>query len=922
MNVQVGSLCDPSSVQGLAHLCEHMLFLGSEKYPKETEFYSYTSQNGGRINAVTDSENTNYYFDINSENLEAALDRFSQIFFKPLFNESTIQGEIININSEYERNVSNDYYRIMHIEKFFAKPNNSFAFFSTGNIKSLKTIPEEKNLYLRMELIKFHEKWYSANLMTLCVFGKENLNELESMVVAYFAQIQNKNVKYTSALELPYETRNFNIKLHIVPISNYRNLSLSFMIPNLQNFEQLSQTDYITYLLHNESEGSLISALKEKRWCTYLFAGLSDGNKGINFYGLEIRLTEEGFHHIDDIITLVFQYINMLKSHKDKEWLLNEYAAIQNLRFRFMEKIPPRNYVKRLSQNMVLYPIENALSGPYLLQNFQAELVRYIFGFLRPEFMRIVIVAKEYETIATEVEPWYQGKFFKDNISRDVILKWRNANYIDTDFKIPNENEFIPTVFDMVHNPSQDDRFPRIIHNTALMRVWFKQNSEFHLPRGVSNFHFKSPFAYVNPAYYNNCVIFTHLVEESLRKYSYFAHSAGSRWIVTPDNYGFKLFIESYSDKHIFILNKVMHEIANLKIVESQLQTLKDEYIEELKNLDTKEPYHQAPVYLKNLLFETIWTSTDLLNASDKITVEYLQDFLGQLFSNMHVEGFIYGNFTEYDAVAMVQHIEYKLSNISTYNRGNLTPLLPSQLTTSRVVRLEPGYHYLYEVENKISKNSCTLKYYQFGLQDTRTKTLLELFLQIISDPLFTILRQKEKLSYIVEKKVRTDYSALGFTILVQSSKHPQYIEERIDNFIDTMKEYIINMTDEKFEKLKDTLESKMHEKPVSMVTLFDSFWKNISTKTYDFVRNSLEPLFLANITKNDIIEFFELNVDNNSKCQNTLSIHVISNDQKNTEGENNQNQSTRNRKIIKIDNIEKFKSQLYLFPFLPSFLD
>lgn len=111
--------------------------------------------------------------------------------------------------------------------------------------------------------------------------------------------------------------------------------------------------------------------------------------------------------------------------------------------------------MKHISQNMVLYPIENALSGPYVLKNFQSDLVRYIFGFLRPELMRIVVVAKEYEAIATEVEPWYQGKFLKDTISRDVIIKWRNANYIDTDFKIPDDNEFIPTVFDIIPKQSE-----------------------------------------------------------------------------------------------------------------------------------------------------------------------------------------------------------------------------------------------------------------------------------------------------------------------------------------------------------------------------------------------------------------------------------------------------------------------------------
>lgn len=35
MLVKVGSLEDPIDVQGIAHLTEHMLFQGSEKYPDE-----------------------------------------------------------------------------------------------------------------------------------------------------------------------------------------------------------------------------------------------------------------------------------------------------------------------------------------------------------------------------------------------------------------------------------------------------------------------------------------------------------------------------------------------------------------------------------------------------------------------------------------------------------------------------------------------------------------------------------------------------------------------------------------------------------------------------------------------------------------------------------------------------------------------
>lgn len=41
--VNVGHFDDPSDREGLAHYLEHMLFLGTEKYPKVGEFQSFIS---------------------------------------------------------------------------------------------------------------------------------------------------------------------------------------------------------------------------------------------------------------------------------------------------------------------------------------------------------------------------------------------------------------------------------------------------------------------------------------------------------------------------------------------------------------------------------------------------------------------------------------------------------------------------------------------------------------------------------------------------------------------------------------------------------------------------------------------------------------------------------------------------------------
>ena len=109
MDVKVGHLSDPEEVPGLAHFLEHMLFLGTEKYPDENEYNSYLNKNGGSSNAYTDTESTNYYFDITADEISGALDRFSQFFIAPLFTPSATDRELNAVDSEHNKNLQSKF---------------------------------------------------------------------------------------------------------------------------------------------------------------------------------------------------------------------------------------------------------------------------------------------------------------------------------------------------------------------------------------------------------------------------------------------------------------------------------------------------------------------------------------------------------------------------------------------------------------------------------------------------------------------------------------------------------------------------------------------------------------------------------------------------------------------------------------------
>ena len=157
MDVAVGSFSDPPEVQGLAHFCEHMLFLGTQKYPKEDDYSNFLSTHGGYDNAFTSTQETNYYFSVQADYLEQALDRFAQFFISPLFTPGAVNKEAHAVNAEHEKNLQSDSWRLWQLLKHVSNPSHPFSRFATGNLETLN------NPDILTYLHKYYTSHYSAN---------------------------------------------------------------------------------------------------------------------------------------------------------------------------------------------------------------------------------------------------------------------------------------------------------------------------------------------------------------------------------------------------------------------------------------------------------------------------------------------------------------------------------------------------------------------------------------------------------------------------------------------------------------------------------------------------------------------------------------------------------------------------------------
>jgi insulysin len=140
--VNVGSLSDPNDTPGLAHFLEHLLFMGTEKYPSENEYNQKLTEHGGSSNAYTADEKTNYFFEVDADYLDPILDRFAQFFIAPTFGYSGegaigqdgTSREMNAVNSEHQKNIKNDFWRIHQLDRDLSNPNHPFCKFGTGTL--------------------------------------------------------------------------------------------------------------------------------------------------------------------------------------------------------------------------------------------------------------------------------------------------------------------------------------------------------------------------------------------------------------------------------------------------------------------------------------------------------------------------------------------------------------------------------------------------------------------------------------------------------------------------------------------------------------------------------------------------------------------------------------------------------------------
>eukprot|EP01084_Bolivina_argentea_P304873 526609_1 len=882
MCVRVGHFADPQALPGLAHFLEHMLFLGTKKYPNEAEYKQFLKDHGGSSNASTGMHDTCYQFDVASEYLEEAIDRFAQFFIDPLFTESATDRELNAVNSENSNNEQSDPHRLYQLDKSFALATHPFHKFGTGNIKTLKE-DVDASIDVRNELLKFHKTYYSSSIMKLAIVGKESIDSLQKMVMNTFSGIANTKRSRPVYESFPrvFDLSKNPILYKVVPIKERRELRLSWLMPSCYELTRTNPTSLLSYCLGDESKGSVLSLLKHKGYATGLMAGLGYSLPEFALMRVTVYLTPQGLENWNEIVSIIYEYIACMRQLSEKQWhtYFIERSKVRQMNFNFKGKEKPYGYARSLASNL-----QRNYTRHNFLELHGGLLFEYSFDEIKEFLQRLTVdncyyqlVGKEFEDECKEIEPWYQTMHKTEAMDANVLNEWRESKNDDDALFTPLENPYIADDFTLCcEGPS----LPYVVRETEQSKIWFKMDETFKKPKLCVSIRLYSPF--FNDSTLSICL--TNLVililNDELSDSTYVFEEASMSFDASfHGGNAIQLAFGGYNQKLSKLMETVLAKFSDLRISKDKYEINKEKYHRSIVSMRKSQPYLHCNL-IDNLFLspKTVYLH-DLEAAEKDITYENVCAQYKKIFDKLYIESFIYGNIsTRHSDIGPLYSLIDKYLVQAMKETYSIRELAADR---SGCLILEPNRRYLvsFQCPNEEDKNSAISTTYLYKVDTVADYAVLALFAHMIDAPCFDSLRTKQQLGYIVFSFADFYKGFMSFRILIQSNcANPNKLNCRIEAFLNSFAQFLVEMEDATFELNKKSLINNLLEASKTVYEQNSKYWSEISKARYQFERRQNIANEVEKVSKSDVIKFYHDFIEGNAAQKSKLTVQCYGN--------------------------------------------
>ena len=838
MNVAVGSGDDPADREGLSHFLEHMLFLGTEKYPDAGEYQQFIKSHGGSHNAFTAFQDTNYFFDVQADYLEDALDRFAEQFSAPLFTPELVDRERRAVHSEFSAKQKDDSRRFYSVKKAVSNPDHAFHQFAVGNLTTLENTEEQP---LRPDLIDFWKTHYSSNLMTLAVYGPQSLDELESMVRGRFDRIENRNLTPKIHDEPLFSPGTLPARLNADALKDIRNLTLTFPIPSQQDHYRDKPANYVASLLGHEGPGSLFDVLKKAGLVESLSAGSGMDTGQEATLELNMALTPEGLEQQETILELTFAYIDKVREQGIARHRFEEMKQLAQIDFRFREKGEPVQEVMHLSRQMRHVAPEDVLRAPWMMEDYTPEKYQGILERLTPDNVLVSVLEPDPNLEDPNLTQWYDAAWKMQPLETQTV-ETRDDNPMVASLALPLENPFVPEELGMITGPTMEQ--PVSMGTVSGMEIWYARDTRFDTPKANVYLSLRTPATRASARSNVLSTLLVDAINTNVNAWAYPAQLAGLDYSIYPHLRGITIRVGGYSDKLHTLMARLLTQVADPTLTEQRFRIARQNMIDRLQNKAKERPVQQTSEFIQSLLIEGAWSTEEKLSAAREVTLEELESFSKAFLSEVDPVLLVHGNMTQASALNLTNRIHAMVldeSQMTTVERSRVRALPKDEtVLPMEVDHPDTGYTLYVQGENT-------------GFQERAAFRLLG---QIISSPFYEELRTNRQLGYIVYATPfeMLETPALGFVVQSPEASGEE-INQAVREFSTAFKETLANLSDQELEREKQAVISKLMEQDRRLGEISERYWREIDRGATDF--NSREKLAQAikGVTREALVE-------------------------------------------------------------------
>ena len=312
LQVAAGSHDVPLAWPGLAHFLEHLLFLGTERFPTSEGLMAYVQRYGGQVNASTRERTTEFFFELPVATFADGLKRLADMLAHPrlALNDQLREREVLHAECVAWSQDAKAQQQVALLEGLAA--DHPLRGFHAGNRDSL---PVEREAF-QQALREFHQQFYQSGQMSLRLAGPQPLDELEALAQRFGEQLATG----------PLHPQVAPLALMPGHAQGYQHIAGNHLHQVITCHAPRAALEFLCTWLNASAPGGLLAELQTRQLATDLQATVLYHFAGQALLDMDFTLGAQG-EQATLIESLLYDWLSFF-AHSDWTALQEEFALL------------------------------------------------------------------------------------------------------------------------------------------------------------------------------------------------------------------------------------------------------------------------------------------------------------------------------------------------------------------------------------------------------------------------------------------------------------------------------------------------------------------------------------------------------------------------------------------------------------------